>query len=137
MKAVSVCLILFLVTARMSVARILSQCQLLQELRNRNVAGNDLATWVCIAQHESSLNTAARGGPNTDGSFDNGIFQINDRYWCRENGVGGSCNINCAALRDDNLTDDINCALKIKNVQGFTAWTVYSRYCTRAVLPGC
>jgi hypothetical protein len=33
-------------------------------------------TGLCIAQRESALNTAARGGPNTDGSYDNGIFQV-------------------------------------------------------------
>ncbi|XP_023708067.1 lysozyme 1B-like [Cryptotermes secundus] len=137
MRAVSVCLILFLVTAHMSVAKILTKCQLLQELKKHNVAKNDLATWVCIAQHESSLNTAAKGGPNTDRSYDNGIFQINDRYWCRENGVGGSCNINCADLRKSNLANDIKCALKIRKSQGFKAWITYSKYCTKASLPRC
>jgi hypothetical protein len=41
------------------------------------------------------------------------------------------------ALRNSDLADDIKCALKIKNSQGFKAWTTYSRYCTKAVLPRC
>jgi hypothetical protein len=44
MRAVSVCLILLVVTAHMSVAKILTPCQLLGELKKQNVAGNDLAT---------------------------------------------------------------------------------------------
>jgi len=23
-------------------------------------------------------------------------FQINNRYWCKDSGIGGGCNINCA-----------------------------------------
>ncbi|XP_023708073.1 lysozyme C-like [Cryptotermes secundus] len=137
MRAVSGCLILLLVTSHMSVARKFTKCQFLRELRKGNVAKKDLATFLCIAQHESGLNTAARGGPNRDRSYDNGIFQINDRYWCKNRGVGGSCNINCAKLRDNNVADDIKCALKIKKSQGFTAWVVYRKYCTRASLPSC
>jgi hypothetical protein len=40
-------------------------------------------TGLCIAEHESSLNTAARGGPNTDGSYDNGIFQVSKNVTLR------------------------------------------------------
>ncbi|XP_023708065.1 lysozyme c-1-like [Cryptotermes secundus] len=137
MRAVSVCLILFLVTAHMSVAKILTKCQLLQELINHNIAKNDLATLVCIAQHESGLNTEALGGPTSNGAHYYGIFQISDLYWCSDYGVGGDCNINCADLRDNNLADDIKCALKIKDSQGFTAWLTYSQYCTDAVVPSC
>ncbi|XP_023708074.1 lysozyme C-like [Cryptotermes secundus] len=137
MRAVSVCLILFLVTAHMSVAKILTKCQLLQELKKHNIAKNDLATLVCIAQHESGLHTEALGGPTSNGAHYYGIFQISDRYWCRENGVGGGCNINCADLRDNNLADDIKCALKIKEAQGFRAWASYLKYCTKASLPSC
>ncbi|XP_023708072.1 lysozyme C-like [Cryptotermes secundus] len=137
MRAVSVCLILLLVTSHMSVAKKFTKCQFLKELKKGNAAKKDLATWVCIAQHESGLNTRARGGPNKDGSYDNGIFQINDRYWCKEKGVGGSCNINCAKLRDDNVADDIKCALKIKKSQGFKAWVTYPKYCKKATLPSC
>jgi hypothetical protein len=44
MRAVCACLILLVVTAHMSVAKILTPCQLLGELKKHNVAGNDLAT---------------------------------------------------------------------------------------------
>ncbi|XP_023708064.1 lysozyme X-like [Cryptotermes secundus] len=128
MRAGSV-LILIIMTAHTSLATILTQQQFLMQLRNYGVPEYDLATWLCIAEHESNLDTAAIGTLNTDGSKDHGIFQINDRYWCREHGVGGGCNINCAALRSDNLDAAIRCALHIKSRQGFVAWTTYERYC--------
>jgi hypothetical protein len=44
MRAVSACLILLLVTAHMSVAKILTKCEFLKELKKQNVAEKDLAT---------------------------------------------------------------------------------------------
>ena len=38
-----------------------------------------VATGICIAQRESSLNTAALSRPNRDGSRDNGIFQVSSK----------------------------------------------------------
>jgi hypothetical protein len=40
-----------------------------------------VATGICIARHESSLNTAALGPINRDGSRDNGIFQVSSRLF--------------------------------------------------------
>jgi hypothetical protein len=40
-----------------------------------------VATGICIAQHESSLNTMAQNRANTDGSVDNGIFQVSSRLF--------------------------------------------------------
>jgi len=40
-----------------------------------------VATGICIAQHESSLNTAAQNRANTDGSVDNGIFQVSSKLF--------------------------------------------------------
>lgn len=50
---------------------------------------------VCLVEAESSGNTAAKGGPNTDGSYDYGLFQINNRYWCKDGSAGGECHIDC------------------------------------------
>ena len=56
---------------------------------------------VCLAQHESSLNTAAIGRLNYDGSVDHGLFQISDIYWCdwRSNEphrrYKNACRMNC------------------------------------------
>jgi hypothetical protein len=40
-----------------------------------------VATGICIAQHESSLNTAAINRANSDGSVDNGIFQVSSKLF--------------------------------------------------------
>ena len=37
---------------------------------------------VCLVEHESGNNASAISPPNTDGSVDHGIFQLNDNYWC-------------------------------------------------------
>lgn len=50
---------------------------------------------VCLVENESSRNTTAIGGPNKNGSYDYGLFQINSVYWCKTVGVGNDCNINC------------------------------------------
>ena len=38
-----------------------------------------VATGICIAQYESSLNTAAQSPVNSNGSRDNGLFQVSSR----------------------------------------------------------
>jgi DNA polymerase III delta prime subunit len=40
-----------------------------------------VVTGICIAQRESSLNTAAINRANSDGSVDNGIFQVSSRLF--------------------------------------------------------
>ena len=40
-----------------------------------------VSTGICIAQRESWLDTAAQGPHNTDGSRDNGIFQVSSRLF--------------------------------------------------------
>jgi hypothetical protein len=40
-----------------------------------------VATGICIAQHESSLSTTAINRANTDGSVDNGIFQVSSKLF--------------------------------------------------------
>lgn len=50
---------------------------------------------VCLVEYESTRNSTAKGGPNWDGSYDWGLFQINDRYWCRPGYPGGVCKITC------------------------------------------
>jgi len=112
-------------------AKVFERCELAKELLKNNIPRPDLGKWMCIAEYESHFNTKAHGKLNSDGSSDNGIFQINDRYWCQATGGANVCKIPCSKLRDDNISDDISCALKIQKSQGFTAWTVWNRSCVR------
>ncbi|XP_037722422.1 uncharacterized protein LOC119555222 isoform X1 [Drosophila subpulchrella] len=111
------------------------------------VKPKELATWVCIAEHESSFKTAAVGRLNADGSADHGLFQISDLYWCTHGDGGGKgCHIDCNRLLDSDITDDVRCVRTIYEEHtrisgdGFTAWTVYNGHCrqkTRADIAGC
>ncbi|XP_065358918.1 uncharacterized protein LOC135953142 [Calliphora vicina] len=117
--------------------KVYTRCSLAQELFSKhNFPMQDIATWVCIAEHESHFNTAAIGRLNTDGSADHGLFQISDLYWCDHNAYGGkACNLPCDKLLDDDLRDDVACIKTIHEEHsrisgdGFNAWTVYKPHC--------
>ncbi|XP_054733545.1 uncharacterized protein LOC129241315 [Anastrepha obliqua] len=117
--------------------KIYSKCELAQELYFKHkMPMKEVPTWVCIAQYESSFNTAAVGRLNADGSADHGLFQISDLYWCSHDSVGGkACQISCNKLLDNDITDDVRCVKTIYEEHtrlsgdGFTAWTVYNRNC--------
>nr|AAL17868.1 lysozyme precursor [Ornithodoros moubata] len=110
--------------------KVYDRCSLASELRWKyNLPKDQIADWVCIAEHESSFNTAALGRPNSDGSQDHGLFQINDRYWCSPPGPHNDCGVSCAALRDDNIDDDVKCIRKIYARHGFSAWVAWKNNC--------
>lgn len=57
--------------------KVYERCELARELRDvHEAASHQLATWVCIAEHESQYNTSAVGHLSGDGSGDHGIFQV-------------------------------------------------------------
>lgn len=123
-------------SAQQKRAKIYDRCELAQELvYQHNIAIEKVATWVCIAQHESNFNTSAVGRLSGDGSEDHGLFQISDIYWCSPPGKGWVCGLSCAQLEDDDITDDVECMKKIYEEHqglsgdGFNAWTVYRSYC--------
>ncbi|CAD7002439.1 unnamed protein product [Ceratitis capitata] len=117
--------------------KIYKKCELAQELYFKHkMPMQEVPTWVCIAEHESSFNTAAVGRLNADGSADHGLFQISDLYWCSHEVAGGkACHISCNKLLDNDITDDVRCVKTIYEEHtrlsgdGFTAWTVYNRNC--------
>lgn len=117
------CTLLVLVSAR-----IYERCELVHELMELGINQGDISTWVCIAFHESRFNTAA----NNFHSGDHGIFQISELYWC---GKGKACHLPCSDLKDDDITDDMECALRIHEEHtrlqgdGFLAWVVYPHHC--------
>ncbi|XP_045509889.1 uncharacterized protein LOC123705236 [Colias croceus] len=109
-------------------ARIYDRCELARDLQALGVDKDHLATWVCIAFHESRFDTAARN-PH---SGDHGLLQISELYWC---GPGKACGAPCSAFRDDDISDDVECALQIYKEHtrlqgdGFLAWVVYPHHC--------
>ncbi|XP_019931580.2 uncharacterized protein LOC109621842 [Aedes albopictus] len=119
-----------------SVGKIYDRCELANDLLHKFKFPKDqVATWVCIAYHESSFNTSAEGRLNADGSGDHGLFQISDIYWCSPPGNGWACGVSCDDLKDDDIADDVQCIRKIFDEHqrlsgdGFNAWSVYKPYC--------
>lgn len=109
-------------------ARIYERCELGRELMRLGISRDHVATWVCIAYHESRFDTAARNLH----SGDHGLLQISELYWC---GPGKACGVPCSAFRNDDISDDVKCALRIHEEHtrlqgdGFLAWVVYPQHC--------
>ncbi|CAH0578420.1 unnamed protein product [Chrysodeixis includens] len=120
-------------------ARRYERCELARELLALGVRPDHVSTWVCIAYHESRFDTAAKNHY----SGDHGIFQISELYWC---GPGKACGLPCSALRDDDISNDLECALRVHEEHtrlqgnGFLAWVVYPQHCkhnTKKYLVDC
>ncbi|CAH0546696.1 unnamed protein product [Brassicogethes aeneus] len=123
--------------------KIYERCELARDLRLRHgIPEHQVATWVCIAQHESLFNTSA----HNPGSGDHGLFQISELFWCSPPGNGRGCNKPCSAFANDDIADDVQC-IKIIHEEhtklsgdGFNAWVVYPLYCkgnVHSYIQGC
>ncbi|XP_049545688.1 uncharacterized protein LOC125957203 [Anopheles darlingi] len=128
--------------------KVYDRCELANDLLHKfHFPRDQIATWVCIAYHESRFNTSAEGRLNADGSGDHGLFQISDIYWCSPPGQGWACGVSCDALKDSDISDDVRCVRTIYEEHqrlsgdGFTAWSVYKPYCgvdrTEEFVRGC
>ncbi|XP_037952692.1 lysozyme 1-like [Teleopsis dalmanni] len=134
MRVASVIIVALALTAT-ALGRTMDRCSLARELYSMGIPYSDLPRWTCIAERESSYRTGVVGPPNGDGSRDHGIFQINSLYWCQPDNGNFSyngCHINCNALLGNNIRNSITCAAKIKNQQGWSAWSVW-RFCNGAL----
>ncbi|XP_077180409.1 uncharacterized protein LOC143831233 [Paroedura picta] len=126
-------LLFFLIAA--NEAKVMEKCEVAKILKSHDMDGfhgASLGDWVCMAHYESGFNTAAVGPPNTDGSQDFGIFQINSKYWCAHNKLPShnGCNTNCNSFLNDDITDDIVCAKRIiQDPNKMNAWVAWVRNC--------
>ncbi|XP_037052641.1 putative lysozyme C-2 [Peromyscus leucopus] len=100
MKALlSLGLLLLSVTVQ---AKVYKHCELVTLLKSHGMDGYrglNMTNWVCLAQHESSLNTRAINYNHEDQSTNYGIFQINSRYWCNDDKTPravNACGIPCS-----------------------------------------
>lgn len=125
-------------------AKIYNRCDLAYEMIHKHgFAKSTISEWICLVANESGYNTRAKGGPNWDGSYDWGLFQINDYYWCTTSGATryNDCNVSCSKLVDDNISDDCTCAKKIYKRHGFDAWYGWQKGCkgkdTSSYISGC
>ncbi|XP_044730425.1 lysozyme-like [Chrysoperla carnea] len=105
------------------------QCEVARQLSSHGFGRDELADWTCLVMSESSGDFSVIGGPNTDGSRDWGLFQINDRYWCGVGWAGKECNADCYAFLNDDISDDVQCARKIQGIHGLDAWYGWQAKC--------
>merc|ERR1712226_1375028 len=116
-----------------SVSKTYNQCDLAKQLLGYggSFTSSNINDWICLTFYESSWRTNQKGGPNYNGSYDYGIFQINDYYWCYSSDAPtyNDCNINCSSLLDDNIKDDSTCASMIYKRHGFDAWYGWKDNC--------
>ncbi|XP_060539360.1 lysozyme C, milk isozyme-like [Pantherophis guttatus] len=133
MKALSLTFLFLLIAA--NEAKVFTKCELASRLKKAGMDGYygyKLGNWICMAYHESRYNTQAVGPPNTDGSRDYGIFQINSRWWCNNNQgpTANGCHKPCSAFTTDDITDDIICAKRIvRDPQRMDAWVAWRNHC--------
>ncbi|XP_034972602.1 lysozyme C, milk isozyme-like [Zootoca vivipara] len=128
-------LTLFCLLISVKEGKVFEKCELAALLKQHGLDqyhGISLADWICTAYHESKYESSAVGPPNTDGSQDYGVFQINSRYWCdnQQGETANGCRISCSAFTDDNITDDIECAKTVvRDPQGMDAWVAWKNHC--------
>ncbi|XP_073822410.1 inactive lysozyme 1A-like [Musca autumnalis] len=103
----------------------IDRCTLVKKMYAMGVPKSDLPKWACIAEHESNYRLHIVGPKNRDGTQDYGVFQINNRWWCKDvsgRKTANGCKIGCNELLD-NLDKSVKCALTVKKEQGWSAWT--------------
>lgn len=134
---------LFLFSALLTVVspRIYQKCELAHELRGYGLGGYrgyPLEDWVCLVENESSYKTYIVNPNWRSGrivSKDYGLFQINSKWWCDDGETLNShngCGISCSDLLDDDITDDVACAIRVvHDPQGMNAWYGWKRRCQR------
>lgn len=136
MKAWLVSLFLvFLIDNSQVVAKILTECEIVKQLEQARISRSDISSWICLMQSESGLNTNLITGPKTASSYSYGIFQINSAKWCSRGHSGGICKKRCEDFANDDIRDDIVCAKKIQNLDGFKAWSGWVKNCKKKPLP--
>lgn len=116
--------------------KILTQCEVVRELQRAKISRTMISNWVCLMESESNLNTRLVTGPKSASSYSYGILQINSAKWCVRGRVGGICNKRCEDfVSDDNIQEDIACAKKIYDREGFKAWDGWVKKCKDKPLP--
>ncbi|XP_056404831.1 lysozyme C, milk isozyme-like [Hyla sarda] len=83
---------------------------------------------MCIADHASGFD---KNHKHTDEHH--GVFQVSALKWCQYPKYSGQnlCHMPCSALHDQNLNDDIQCAVTIIKKQGYTSWGVWKQHCAK------
>lgn len=122
--------------------KILTRCEFATKLHDELAVTNpkawdQLGDWVCIVEgSDRKINTSLfLQSPNNPSSKNYGVFRINNQWWCQDESshvnpdFTNLCNVTCADLQDEDLSDDIRCALEIEKRHNFTAWAAWTTSC--------
>lgn len=116
-------------------ARIVGQCDAVKELSKAGISKTFHSNWVCLIQNVSGFRTDLVTGPQTASSYAFGIFQISSRKYCVRGRAGGVCNKKCEDFLNDDIADDVACAVKIFNAEGLKYWDGWRMKCKGKKLP--
>ncbi|XP_038657284.1 lysozyme C-2-like [Scyliorhinus canicula] len=109
--------------------RVYEKCELARIFQGSGLNDHykSVGHWVCLAETESGFNTGAKAGNLY------GIFQIYGGDWCDDGTSQFSknlCGISCNNLLDNDITDDIRCAIIVSQAHvGMEAWRGWLRNC--------
>lgn len=107
-----------------------NKCSLATELSRLGVPKSELPDWVCLVQHESNFKTNWINKKNSNGSWDFGLFQINDKWWCQGHiRSHNTCNVKCEELVTEDIEKALECAKVIKRERGYKAWYGWLNNC--------
>jgi hypothetical protein len=57
------------------------------------------------------------------------MYRISSHWWCKRLVRGGHCKIRCKKLLNDDISDDVKCAVKILSRNGIAAWKQNENTC--------
>ena len=124
MKLFTVTLTLIILNCDLMMTKHFDLCEFALELfETHEIPRDEIYKHLCIV---SSLHT----GRSDRGHL--GIYNIGSLWWCREDEPGGSCNVTCSNLLDDDIADDVACANLILSQQGVEAFGTTIRHCKKA-----
>lgn len=78
---------MFAASTGLSDGRQWGMCELARKMDDHGFPRHQLDDWMCLVKHESNFEQTAINRQNNDASWDWGLFQINDRYWCRNSKI--------------------------------------------------
>ncbi|KAH3856659.1 lysozyme C-like [Dreissena polymorpha] len=123
------------------------RCDVVHALRDKGVPYSDMRNWLCLVKHESNFHYDAVNDNGGDRWSDYGIFQLNSKYFCDQpDGITGTnckklrqkgCSDTCASFKDSDISNDVYCAVRIKNCYGgYSAWYGWVNRCNGRDLVG-
>ena len=115
MRIITLIFCLIVVAFELACAKFFDQCEFAVELfETHEVPREEIFKHLCI------VTTLLQTSKNVGGHL--GIYSIGRLWWCREDEPGGSCNVKCSDLIDDDIADDVACANLILSQQGVEAF---------------